>query len=86
MYLLARGNDAANRWLAEHPMVLGGIFLFLGGLVLAFGINALVTGKSRSKWGIELTGPMAYLHGTVMAVAGTGMGLFGLYKFVSAFF
>lgn len=81
MYLLAN-NDEINKWLAENPVVLGGIFLVIGLVVAGFGVVALLTGTSHGKYGGQITGPMAYLHGGVMAFFGGGFALFGLYKLV----
>lgn len=79
MYLLAR-NEEINQWLNEHPAVLDGGAIVLGGLLLAFGIKALVTGRSQGKWGYQMEGPTAYLHGAVLAGFGGLAILFGLYK------
>jgi len=81
MYLLAR-NEEINRWLGEHPTVLGGGAVLIGGLLLAFGVYALMTGRSQGKWGHQLEGPMAYLHGALLAGFGGLAILFGLYKIV----
>jgi hypothetical protein len=82
MFLLAR-NEEINKWLDEHPAVLGAGAIALGGLLLAFGIRALLTGRSHAKYGIELQGPVAYAHGGVLALIGGGIVLFGLYKLVT---
>jgi len=85
MYLLARRNEAMNQWLEQNPVVLGCIFLVLGSVVAGFGVAALVTGRAKTKWGNELQGPLAYLQGGVMTLVGSGIGIFGLVKLVSAF-
>jgi hypothetical protein len=79
MYLLAR-NEEINQWLNENPTVLGGGALVLGGVLLAFGVKALLTGRSQGKWGHQMEGPTAYLHGAVLAGFGGLAILFGLYK------
>jgi len=79
--LLAR-HEEINKWLAEHPLVLGGLFLVLGLALLGFGINDLVTGKSRTKWGAEIQGGMATLSGVVRVIGGMGSIVFGAYKLI----
>ena len=79
MYLLAR-NEEINQWLEKNPAVLGGGAIVIGGVLLAFGIKALLTGRSQGKWGYQMEGPMAYLHGAVLAGFGGLAILFGLYK------
>lgn len=83
MYLLAR-NEEINKWLSENPAVLGGGALVIGGLLLAFGLKALLSGRSQGKYGVQFEGPMAYLHGAVLAGFGGLAILFGLFKVVSA--
>jgi hypothetical protein len=85
VFLLAR-NEEINQWLNEHPAVLGSGAMLIGGVLLAFGVKALLTGRSRSKWGHEMEGPTAYLHGAVLAGFGGLAILFGLYKLVSGLF
>ena len=79
MFLFAR-NEEINKWLAENPLVLGGGALLLGLVLVGFGAKALLTGKSASKYGTEFQGPLAYLHGGVLAGFGVLVVLFGLYK------
>jgi len=81
MFLLAR-NEEINRWLNEHPAVLGAGALLLGLVLLGFGIKDLVTGKARGKWGEEMTGGMAAMMGIVRLVAGLGITGFGLFMLV----
>lgn len=81
MNLLA-DNEAINKWLSENPMVLGGMFLVIGLVVAGFGVVALLTGRSTGKYGHKMEGPMAYLHGAIMAFFGGGFALFGLFKLV----
>jgi len=85
MYLLAR-NEEINAWLEEHPAVLGGMFIVLGFVLLTFGLIALRTGRARGKWGNEMEGPTAYLHGGVLTIAGAGSLGFALFKLWNAFF
>lgn len=84
MYLLAR-NEEINAWLEEHPAVLSGMFVVLGLVLLGYGLKALFTGRSRSKRGKELEGPMAYFHGAIMALFGAGCLAFAVAKIVSTF-
>ena len=79
--LLAR-NEELNKWLAEHPLVLGGLFLVLGLVLLGFGIKELLTGKSRTKWGTEIQGGMAAFAGVIRVVGGIGCIGFGAYKLI----
>lgn len=81
MFLLAR-NEEINQWLSENPTVLGGGAIVIGGVLLAFGVKALLTGRSQGKWGHQMEGPTAYLHGVVLAGFGGLAILFGLYKIV----
>jgi hypothetical protein len=83
MFLLAR-NEEINKWLAENPAVLGGIFLVIGLVLLGYGISALVTGKARGKSGAEMTGGMAALMGIVRLIAGAGCAGFGAFKLLQA--
>jgi hypothetical protein len=79
MFLFAQ-NEEINQWLSEHPAVLGGGAMVIGGLLLAFGIKALLTGRSQGKWGHQMEGSMAYVHGALLAGFGGLAILFGLYK------
>jgi hypothetical protein len=81
MFLLAR-NEEINKWLSEHPAVLGAGALLLGLVLLGFGVKDLVTGKARGKWGEEMTGGMAAMMGIVRLVAGLGITGFGLFMLV----
>jgi hypothetical protein len=84
MYLLAR-NEAINAWLEEHPAVLGGMFIVLGLVLLSFGLKTLFTGRSRSKRGQEIEGPMAYLQGAMLTIFGAGCLAFAIFRLWSAF-
>lgn len=79
--LLAR-NEEINKWLGENPLVLGGGFLAIGLVLLGFGINDLLTGKARGKWGTEMTGGMASFMGIVRLIGGLTCCGFGLFKLV----
>jgi hypothetical protein len=85
IFLLAR-NEEINQWLDEHPAVLGGGAILLGLVLVGFGVKALLTGRSRGKWGYEMEGPTAYMHGAVLAGFGGLAILFGLYKLISGMF
>ena len=78
MILFAR-NEAANKFLAENPAILGG-----GALVFGLGALALVTGKAPTKRGPDLEGGHAKLMAAIWLLAGSGCLLFGLYKIASA--
>ena len=51
--------------------------LVLGLILLAFGVVALLTGKSSGKWGQKFEGPMAYMHGAVLAGFGRAIAEVG---------
>ena len=76
-------NEAINRWLAEHPLVLGSAACALGLILVGLGVHALATGRAMTKRGPDLEGGNA----TAMAVVWLGFGglalVFGLYKIVS---
>jgi hypothetical protein len=76
--VLAR-NEELNKWLSENPLVLGGIFLVLGLVLLGFGLNDMITGKARGKWGHQVQGGMAQFYGIIRVVAGVGCALFGAF-------
>ena len=77
MHLLAR-NEEINQWLKDHPAVLGGGATLLGLVILGFGVKAILSGRSTDKWGREMEGGMARLHGILLAIAGGCMVIFGL--------
>ena len=79
--LLAR-NEEINKWLAEHPLVLGGLFLVLGLALLGFGIKDIVSGKARTKWGNQVEGGMAAFYGIIRIVAGAVVTGFAVYKLI----
>ncbi|MCY2968511.1 MAG: hypothetical protein NT069_33615 [Planctomycetota bacterium] len=78
-------NEAANKWLEEHPLVLGGGAIALGIVLTLLGVNALKTGKATTKWGQEVEGGSAKAMGVVWLVVGVGAILFGLYKIIAGF-
>jgi len=79
VYLLAR-NEEINRWLDEHPLVLGGGAAVIGLILAAYGVSALMTGKATDKWGRELQGGHAQFMGIIWLVFGAICLLFGGYK------
>ncbi len=78
-------NEAANKWLEEHPLVLGGGAIALGIVLTYFGVTALKTGRTKDKWGREMEGGSAMAMGVIRLVAGVGAILFGLYKSIAGF-
>ena len=82
MYVFAR-NEAANSWLADHPVILGGGAAALGLVLVGLGLWSLATGKAPAKRGRDLEGANA----RVMAFVWLGFGalclLFGFVKIVS---
>lgn len=79
----ARRNEAANKWLDEHPMALGGGALVLGVGLLIYGIVSLKSGTTRDKYGRQMSGGSAMAMSIVRLVAGAGCTLFGLYKMIA---
>lgn len=82
MHLWAR-NEAANNWLAQNPLILGGGAVIFALIFLGLGISALVTGRAPTKRGPDLEGGKAKAMGFVWLGFGTLCLLFGLYKIVS---
>ncbi len=78
-----RGNEAANQWLAQHPMVLGLVFLLLGLLVGGWGLFELLSGVAHTKRGKTLSGGQAKAMAIIRIVAGAGCILFALYKLIA---
>jgi hypothetical protein len=79
VFFLAR-NEEINKWLNEHPLVLGLIFLVLGCALGGWGIHEFRTGVAHGKWGTQFSGGTAKLLAIVRIVAGAGCLLFGLYR------
>jgi len=76
-------NDAINRWLDENPLVLGLLFLAIGGALLYFGVVGLQRGATQDKRGNEVEGGMATTLSVVRLVAGAGLCCFAIYKIVA---
>jgi hypothetical protein len=55
MPLFAR-NEAANNWLADHPVILGAGAIVLGLILVGLGVSALMTGRAMTKRGPDLEG------------------------------
>lgn len=82
MSLFAQGRGAVNEWLDRNPMVLSAGSLFLGLLLIGWGVAGLMSGKARSKWGTQFEGNQANILSIVRLVAGIAVCLFGIYKMV----
>ena len=78
--LAQRRNEAANKWLEENPLVLGGIFLLLGLAIGGWGVKELMDGVAVDKRGRQVEGGMGQTLAIIRIVAGAGCLLFGLYK------
>lgn len=81
-FLLARRgtNGPANQWLNENPLVLGLIFLVIGGPLLGTGIYGLQSGRTQDKYGNEMSGGMGQALSWVRVVGGVVCVGFALYK------
>jgi hypothetical protein len=84
--MLVAAKTEMDRWLAEHPLVLGGCALALGAILLGFGLKDILTGTARTKWGGQVTGGTAQFYGIVRAAGGAICMLFGLYKLLEGLF
>lgn len=82
MIVFAR-NEEINRWLAEHPVILGLLALVLAIVLLAIGIVSLLTGRAPTKRGPDLEGGQAKAMAIVWLVAGGACLLFALFKIVT---
>jgi hypothetical protein len=82
MHLFAR-YEAANNWLAEHPLVLGGGAVVLGLILVGLGVWSLGTGRAPTKRGPDLEGGYAKAMAFVWLGFGALCLLFGLFKIVS---
>ncbi|MDA7503726.1 hypothetical protein OAF42_02550 [Planctomicrobium sp.] len=49
--LLFAQKEDLNKWLDEHPAVLGGLFMILGFGIALYGVYELKTGVTRDKKG-----------------------------------
>ncbi len=78
-----RGNDAANEWLNDNPIVLGLIFLAIGAALVISGVYELQRGVTRGKYGEEISGGLGKFTSIVRVVAGVGCCLFAVYKMVA---
>jgi len=61
--MLFAKNEEANKWLSEHPAVLGGGALLIGLILVGVGIPAIISGKATGKYGHEMKGGMARTSG-----------------------
>jgi hypothetical protein len=77
---LLADNDAINEWLGKNPLVLGLIFLVIGGGVAGWGAWELSQGVAFGKWGTKVEGPMAYGLAILRIVVGLLFCAFALYK------
>ena len=76
-------HDEANKWLDQHPMMLGSIALVFGPGLIAYGIYSLSQGVTRDKRGRKMTGGAAQAMSIIRLVAGVGCAGFGLYKMIA---
>lgn len=80
--LLAR-NEAINKWLGEHPLVLGMMFLAIGLLIGGWGAYELKTGITRDKRGQVIEGGKAKFIAILRLVIGAGFIAFAPYKMLA---
>jgi hypothetical protein len=86
LQLFARGGSAdspANKWLDEHPFVLGAIFLTIGIALAASGIYELRKGVAHDKRGREVHGGGATALSILRIVGGVGACGFAIYKMIA---
>jgi hypothetical protein len=76
-------NEAINKWLSEHPLVLGAGAAVLGLILVGLGISALRTGRAPTKKGRDLEGGQATAMAIVWLVFGAVCLLFGAYKVIT---
>ena len=81
--MLIAAQTEFDRWLDQHPVVLGLGALLIGAMLLAFAARTIVTGTARTKWGREVEGAEAHVYGVIRLVAGIGLILFGAYKILA---
>ncbi|MCA9184375.1 MAG: hypothetical protein R3E01_25665 [Pirellulaceae bacterium] len=72
-------DSSANRWLREHPLVLGGFTGVIGLLLLFYGISGLKSGSPRGKFGVQLTGGAATVTSMIRLIMGIGLLIFAAY-------
>lgn len=82
MHLFAR-NEAANNWLADHPVALGVGAMLIGLILVGLGVSALRSGRAVTKRGPDLEGGQAKAMGFVWLGFGALCLLFGAFKIVS---
>lgn len=78
--LLFAQKEDINKWLDEHPAVLGGLFMILGFGIAMYGVYELKTGVTRDKKGRVMEGSGATAVTYIRIIAGAIFGLFGTYK------
>lgn len=80
---LADANSPTNRWLNEHPAVLGAGSLAIGGLLAFTGYHGLRKGETTDKYGIKLKGGIGMLTSVLRLGAGIALCGFGVYKVIA---
>ena len=85
LFLLAQrgANSSANKWLSEHPLVLGLLALLIGAAVGGSGIYEMGKGVSRDKYGNEIKGGLGKLTAVFRVVIGATLCVFGVYKMLA---
>jgi uncharacterized membrane protein len=84
LLLAQRGaNSPVNRWLAEHPIVLGLIFLAIGLVLLLSGLYELRKGVAHDKYGNEFEGGTAMFMSVIRIVGGLVACGFAIYKMIN---
>ncbi len=82
-FLIVAQRSAANSWLDDNPLVLGLIFLALGGVLMWSGIRELKTGVAKDKYGNDITGGLGKAISLIRVVIGAGLCIFAVYKAVT---
>ena len=82
LHLVLARNEAINKWLSEHPAVLGGIFAALGLVLAGAGVYEIQAGVTRDKYGNVVTGSWGRLLSNIRVLGGIGAFGFGLYKLI----
>ncbi len=80
LLLLADAKDDFNRYLDEHPMVLGAAALVLGLMVAGWGTVSLITGKTRDNYGRKMEGAWVPFVAIIRIFFGLAAVVFGIYK------